>query len=89
MKISRHAMEVFLLPGELWFDDDETRIRTILGPCVAVTLWHPARKIGGTQRDKLIFWTKGIVLCSISYPYGYIHKTNVRGSHVTQGGCHH
>jgi len=42
-----HAMEIFLQPGELWFGEEETRIRTILGSCVAVTLWHPAHCIGG------------------------------------------
>lgn len=51
-RVSAHAtplraMEIFLQPGELWFGDDETRIRTILGSCVAVTLWHPAQRIGG------------------------------------------
>lgn len=29
-----------------WGDTD-TRIRTILGSCVAICLWHPALKIGG------------------------------------------
>lgn len=47
MKTPLHAMEIFLQPGELWFGDDETRIRTILGSCVAVTLWHPQRHVGG------------------------------------------
>jgi len=45
--IPLHAMEIFLQPGELWFGNEETRIRTILGSCVAVTLWHPAQRIGG------------------------------------------
>jgi len=42
-----HIIEIFLQPGELWFGDEHTRIRTILGSCVAVTLWHPGRRIGG------------------------------------------
>lgn len=42
-----HVMEIFLQPGDLWFGDHNTRIRTILGSCVAVTLWHPTRLIGG------------------------------------------
>lgn len=41
------SIEIFLQPGELWFGDESTRIRTILGSCVAVTLWHPGRRIGG------------------------------------------
>ena len=40
-------MDVFLQPGEVYFGDAETRIRTVLGSCVAVTLWHPQLRIGG------------------------------------------
>lgn len=40
-------MDVFLQPGDLYFGDADTRIRTILGSCVAITLWHPRRRIGG------------------------------------------
>lgn len=42
-----HVIEIYLQPGELWFGDENTRIRTILGSCVAITLWHPRRRIGG------------------------------------------
>jgi len=41
------AEEKFLQPGELWFGKDIKRIRTILGSCVALTLWHPGYRIGG------------------------------------------
>jgi chemotaxis protein CheD len=47
LKKPAHVIEIFLQPGELWFGDEHTRIRTILGSCVAVTLWHPRRRIGG------------------------------------------
>ena len=47
MKKPQSVIEIFLQPGELWFGDEQTRIRTILGSCVAVTLWHPGRRIGG------------------------------------------
>ena len=40
-------IDIFLNPGEFYFSDRETRIRTILGSCVAVTLWHPVKQIGG------------------------------------------
>ena len=40
-------LEIFLQPGELYFGEGDTRIRTILGSCVAITLWHPRLKIGG------------------------------------------
>lgn len=39
--------EVFLQPGEVWFGGGRARVRTLLGSCVAVTIWHPVRKIGG------------------------------------------
>ena len=38
--------EIFLNPGEYAFGEGQTRIRTILGSCVAVTFWHPGLKIG-------------------------------------------
>jgi chemotaxis protein CheD len=40
-------LEIFLQPGEFYFGDEKTRIRTLLGSCVAVTLWHPRKRIGG------------------------------------------
>ncbi|MBC7405024.1 MAG: chemotaxis protein CheD [Cytophaga sp.] len=40
-------IDIFLQPGEFYFSDRETRIRTILGSCVAITLWHPKKHIGG------------------------------------------
>jgi chemotaxis protein CheD len=47
MRRSRHAIEIFLQPGEIYFGDRNTRIRTVLGSCVAATFWHPRQKIGG------------------------------------------
>jgi len=41
------CMEVFLQPGEFFFTRGRTRIRTLLGSCVAVTLWHPVLLTGG------------------------------------------
>jgi chemotaxis protein CheD len=38
--------EIFLNPGDFAFGDERTRIRTILGSCVAVTFWHPGLRIG-------------------------------------------
>ncbi|MBY0574450.1 MAG: chemotaxis protein CheD [Undibacterium sp.] len=40
-------IDIFLQPGEFYFGDCDTRIRTILGSCVAITMWHPEKKIGG------------------------------------------
>ena len=40
-------IEIFLQPGDVYFGDSETRIRTLLGSCVSVTAWHPRLRIGG------------------------------------------
>lgn len=47
MKPPDFVLDVFLKPGELYFGDHETRVRTLLGSCVAITLWHPMFRIGG------------------------------------------
>ncbi|MDD3518939.1 MAG: chemotaxis protein CheD [Chromatiales bacterium] len=47
MRKPPHVMEIYLQPGEVWVGDRDTRIRTILGSCVAITLWHPVKLIGG------------------------------------------
>jgi chemotaxis protein CheD len=39
--------EVFLNPGEFHFGRKHTRISTLLGSCVSITLWHPRKHIGG------------------------------------------
>lgn len=38
---------VYLKPGEIHFGGDGLLVRTLLGSCVAVTLWHPRHRIGG------------------------------------------
>lgn len=47
MKKPPHVIDIFLQPGECYFGDRDTRIRTILGSCVAITLWHPKLLLGG------------------------------------------
>lgn len=47
MKKPAHVIEIFLQPGDFYFGDRDTRIRTILGSCVAITIWHPSMLIGG------------------------------------------
>ena len=43
----QHVLEIFLQPGEFYFGDESTRIRTLLGSCISITLWHPKQRIGG------------------------------------------
>jgi chemotaxis protein CheD len=38
---------VMLMPGEMHFGGAAASLRTLLGSCVAVTLWHPTRRVGG------------------------------------------
>ncbi len=40
------AIEVYLLPGEYFVGDARYRIRTLLGSCVSITLWHRGLRIG-------------------------------------------
>ena len=61
-------IEIFLAPGEFYFGDRDTRIRTLLGSCVAITLWHPALKIGGMYHYMLP--TRGKV-CADARAQGY------------------
>ena len=39
-------IEIFLQPGEWYFGDRDTRLRTLLGSCVAITMWHPTQLLG-------------------------------------------
>ncbi|VXC96347.1 putative chemoreceptor glutamine deamidase CheD [Pseudomonas sp. 8Z] len=41
------VIEVFLQPGDLYFGDRYTRIRTLLGSCVSLVLWHKHELLGG------------------------------------------
>jgi len=40
-------LEIFLQPGDYYFGDKDTRIRTVLGSCVSLTFWHPNLLLGG------------------------------------------
>lgn len=40
------GFEVYLLPGEYFVGDARYRIRTVLGSCVSITLWHRRLRIG-------------------------------------------
>lgn len=48
-----------LMPGELHFGGEPSALRTLLGSCVAVTLWHPKRRIGGMCHFLLPSRTRG------------------------------
>ena len=46
MQARNEPQEIFLNPGAFAFGEGHTRIRTILGSCVAVTFWNPELKTG-------------------------------------------
>ena len=62
MKPAPHATEahktVVLSAGDFYFGGGQTRISTLLGSCVSITLWHPRKRIGGmchymmTERER-------------------------------------
>ena len=37
----------FLHPGQIFFGSGQGKVRTVLGSCVAMVLWHPRRLLGG------------------------------------------
>lgn len=40
------SIDVFLQPGEYFVGNERHVLRTLLGSCVSITLWHPLRRIG-------------------------------------------
>jgi chemotaxis protein CheD len=44
---ARPGESVMLMPGQMHFGGEAANVRTLLGSCVAVTLWHPVKRIGG------------------------------------------
>lgn len=47
MNAAPDLSEIFLEPGGFFFGGPGVRVRTVLGSCVAMTLWHPQRRVGG------------------------------------------
>ena len=41
------GQHLVLMPGQLYFGQQAASVRTLLGSCVALTLWHPQRRLGG------------------------------------------
>ncbi|MBP7283021.1 MAG: chemotaxis protein CheD [Leptospiraceae bacterium] len=47
MSLPEHILEIFLMPGDFYWGDSSTRIRTVLGSCISICIWHPVKKQGG------------------------------------------
>jgi chemotaxis protein CheD len=46
MGLDDSAIEVFLDPGEYFVGDARFKVRTLLGSCVSMVLWHPRLQYG-------------------------------------------
>jgi chemotaxis protein CheD len=49
-------VEVFLHPGQYGVGDARHVMRTLLGSCVSITLWHPGRRIGAMSH--FLLWSR-------------------------------
>jgi chemotaxis protein CheD len=49
----------YLVPGGLFASEEPTLVTTILGSCVSVCLFDPARRIGGANHFLLPHWVQG------------------------------
>ena len=48
MQTLNDLQDVYLRPGEIFFGKGkQIVVRTLLGSCVAITLWHPKKHFGG------------------------------------------
>lgn len=63
-------IEIFLQPGEFYFGEANTRIRTLLGSCIAITLWHPTRRVGGMCHFLLPSRPGGYLTAQLDGRYG-------------------
>jgi chemotaxis protein CheD len=45
--LARPGENLVLMPGQMHFGSGASVLQTLLGSCVAVTLWHPQRRLGG------------------------------------------
>ncbi len=41
------SQRIFVNLGEVYFGQGEVQVETLLGSCVAITLWHPTLRLGG------------------------------------------
>jgi chemotaxis protein CheD len=46
MQSALEVQDVVLRPGDYAVGDARVRMRTLLGSCVSIVLWHPGRRIG-------------------------------------------
>jgi chemotaxis protein CheD len=59
--------DVFLKPGE-YFVGEKGRVRTLLGSCVSITLWHPQRRLGAMSH--FLLWSRRGEHAALDARYG-------------------
>lgn len=45
--VANPGQSLMVMPGQMSFGGQAASMRTLLGSCVSITLWHPQRRIGG------------------------------------------
>lgn len=73
--------EVYLQPGDWFWGEDRVRIKTLLGSCVAICVWHPKLKLGGMTHCLLP--TRGL-LATEDYSKEYIPDSELSGRYVDE-----
>ena len=58
-----NLIDIFLQPGEYFIADADYQIRTMLGSCVSITLWHPPTRIGAMSH--FLLPTRGLVTTEV------------------------
>jgi len=62
-------LEIYLQPEEFYWGEKDTRLKTILGSCVAVCMWHPRLHIGGMSHSLLPSRTAKMAAANLSPRY--------------------
>ena len=45
--MTQPPVNVYLPAGKFHFGGGNVRVHTLLGSCVAITVWHPLKRVGG------------------------------------------
>jgi chemotaxis protein CheD len=73
--------EVYLQPGDWFWGEDRVRIKTLLGSCVAICVWHPRLKVGGMTHCLLP--SRGLLLPR-GYGADYVADNELSGRYVDE-----
>ena len=71
------ARKIFLDPGHFVFAEPGTHIHTLLGSCVAITMWHPKLQIIAIYAKKFNFKPKLIPATTFGGEDGMIAIVNI------------